>query len=791
MPINIVEKKKWQLEKRTKAPERRAGAIVWGLIVMDISTFSLFESARRGLNSNQVALNIVSQNVSNSATPGYTRQEAMMKSTAVYGNPIGTGVDVTEIRQVRDRFIETQLRTQNQIATYQSTRENYLERVQSLFADSSDSGIRSLMDNFWKSAEDVANYPQSEAIRSVMIQSATSLAASVRYFENQSDTVQDSIDSTIDEKVAKVNELAKKIATINFEISKNETGDPLSRQNDLRDERMRLITELSKLVAVTVTDTPRIDDGQILVNGRVLVNDVTANELEATRDETGYVTVRWKDDIRKFSSNENVLNGKFSASAVEGNYGVDVKSVASGFSIASNQANLDKNDLLMKLPGATGGTVTINGRQINVDVTKTTVSGLVELINSNEMGVTASLGVDGRIKLVSKRTGIDSRISLADGTSNLFESLGMVSSVTGKPQPTIRDENASLNIAGSFTINGIRITITQGQTDSLSRIVREINAMVPGVKAETLKDGEGFYKIRLASKDGFSKVTLKDESDNLLYRLGLITAPSVDAITIPGALTASGRDAEFSINNVDYRRSSNNVTDVLNGVEINLLSPGKARLDIRHAVKGGEIGALLEVRDETIPKIVGDFSVLVKKFVDEFNNVHSTGFDLAGDQGKTFFTPINETDPKKILLAFGVSDEIADNPQKIAAATYDEIYFSQTGILRTKGVGDNTTMLRMVEIKTKAVFSDGSKITEKYAQIVSTVGTLVSNAKSSSGIQQTVLQNLENKKESISGVSMDEEMANMLKYQSAYNASAKMIGVIDTMINTIINIVGR
>jgi len=758
---------------------------------MDISTFSLFESARRGLNTSQAALNIVSQNVSNAATPGYTRQEAMMKSTAVYGNPIGTGVDITEIRQIRDRFIETQIRAQNQVTSYYSTRQDYLERVQSLFTDSSDSGVNCLMQSFWKAAEDVSNYPQSAAVRSVLTQSGESLASGIKYAESQMESTQTSIDSAISEKVDKVNQIAKKIASLNQEISKNETANPLTRQNDLRDERTRTIDELSKLVSVTVTDTQRLDDGQILINGNVLVTDVSANEIEAVRDDSNYVTVRWKSDTRKFSSNDNILNGKISSSAPEGTYSVDVKSIAAGFSVSSNQANLSGTDLLLKIPGVTGGTININGRNVNIDVTKTTVNDFVNMINSNEMGVSASLGLDGRIKLVSKQTGVASKISISDGTSNLFESLGMVSSLTGKPQPTIRDENASLNISGSFRINGVRVTITQGQTDSLNRIVKEINEMIPSAKAEVIQDKDGFNKIRLSSKDSFSKVTLNDEADNLLYRLGLLTAPTADPVAIPSALTASGRDAEFSLNNVDYKRSSNEVTDVLNGVEINLFAPGKAKIEVRHAIKGGEIGALLEVRDETIPKIIDDFSGMVKKFVDEFNNIHSTGFDLNGSQGGAFFKPINETDPKKIVQQFGVSDEVTGDPSKIAAATCDETYFKQTGILRSKGVGDNTTALSLLEIKTKTIFSDGSTLTEKYSQIVSSVGTYVNNAKSSNTIQKTILNNLENKKESVSGVSMDEEMANMLKFQSAYNASAKMIGIIDSMIQTIIGVVSR
>jgi len=761
---------------------------------MEISTFSLFESARRGLAANQIALNVVSQNISNASTDGYTRQEVIMKntppssySTSMGMTSVGTGVEVAEIRQVRDTFIDGQIMSQNSLSTYWSTKQDYLERVQTFIAEDSDAGLKSLLDKFWKATEDLSNYPQSQATRQAMIQAGESLASSVKYMNNQLNNIETTMDANIEQKMNDVNTLAKKIAGLNGNIIKLESSD--NNMSDLRDERTRLMKELSGLVKFDVASTGQIDDGQILINGRALVSNENYNQLEFVPDASGAPNLHWKGEADNFSSNASVITGFATPEAASANYTVDVKSLASSFSVDSKVNDLKGTDLISKLKGVNSGTLMINGTEFKIDTSTMTLDDLVKQINQSGTQVAASIDSGGKFHLNSKNEGEASTINILGGTSNLFQELGIESSLTGTPVPKVSDENASLNISGSFRINGRYVKIVQGQTDSLARIVSEINYNSPDTLASLAKDKDGSYKVKLAAKDGYSKVEISDSSENLLYRLGLLTSPQT-GVTVEAANTKAGQDAKFVINNTEYKQNSNKVTDNIKGVTFNLNSTGSAQLNVKPAISGGELGALLETRDTTIPDYINKIGEFVRVFSSEVNKIHSEGFDLNGESGINFFNPINydsETPGQTILSQFSVNAELKKDPSKLAAAAMDAEIYAQTGQIRSKGSGDNTTALKYTAIKTKCIFSDGSNMTDKYGELLASIGDVLDTAQKTSSTQKIILNNIELKKESISGVSIDEEVANMLKYQHAYEASAKVMNVIDGMIDIIVN----
>lgn len=758
---------------------------------MGISTFSLFESAKRGLTANQYALTVVSQNVSNASTDGYTRQEITLKNTAPEflsgGMQVGTGVEVAEVRQVRDRFIESQVRTQNQTNSYWTLNQSYLERIQTVLSDSTSNGISSLLDKFWKASEDVSNSPQSQTTRIALKDAGSSLTAGIKYISAQLSEIRGGLKDAVTEKVNQINNYAKKLAELNTALAKGETQN--AKLNDIRDERTRVLNSLSALTDIKVSDMPNLDDGQVYINGKLLVNGASYDELTVSGGEGGNpINISWKNDNTQISSNPEVATAEIFSNAADGIYNIDVLELASGFSVSSNQMNISSKDYLSKIKGASSGTVSVNGKQINVDINKLTPESFVELINRSEAGVTASLDNAGRINIVSNDTGTASKINLSDGTSNIFEKLGLISSVTGKPSPEIKDINASLNISGTFEINGKKVSITQGQTDSLNRIVNEINNSDMGVKAALITDTDGTYKVKIASSDGTSKIQLKDTSDNLLFRLGILDAGQ--PLTIPQVNNKNGTDAKLKINGSEVISSSNNVKNAAAGLEIKVSEKGQTQIEVKKTITSGEIGALLNINDAAIPKYMDYMANFVKTITSGVNNIHRSGFDLNGSTGINFFNPINynsNTDSKSIIDQFSMNQDILLSVDKIAAAGVDESYYSTSGQLRSKGVGDNTTALALTELKTKTLFSDNTTITQKYSEIIASIGNDTKVAINTAKNSKSILTTLQTKRESISGVSMDEEISNMLKYQHSYNASAKMINVIDGMIDKIVN----
>lgn len=759
---------------------------------MAISSFSLFESAKKGLSANQIALTVVSQNVANASTEGYTRQEVLFKnsSPSTYANnitdAIGTGVDVGEIRQIRDTYIEAQLRLQNDTNSYWSASKSYLERIQTFLTDNSDAGIRGLMDKFWKAAEDVSNSAQSQTNRLSIIQAGEAFTSGIKYVAAQIDEVKNSADGAIGEKISQLNDLAKRVAEINAQIAKFERAD--LKMNDLRDERARLINDMSKLASIGVSRSGSLDDGVVTLNGHAIVDGGKYDQIETAQDSGGNTILKWKSDVSAVSSNPAVADASILSGAADAVYNINVKSLAESYTVFSKAYDLDKSTLLAGL-GVKSGKVSVNGSEITVDASKTTVAGLIDLINKSDAGVKAELDSGGKVTLRSIDTGAASKISFDDKESNLFEKLGLLSAVTSKPEPAITSADASLNIGGSFTVNGVRISITQGQTDSLNRIASEINGAAGDVEARVNRASDGSYSLKLTARDGVSKIELGDASDNLLYRLGLLKSPQT-ALNVAKVSFSGGKDAVFSVNNTEYSRASNEIKDALAGIELRLNSTGLAQIKSKPVLKGGEIGALLAVRDEAVPGYLEQIAGFVKTFAGAFNEIHKQGFDLSGATGRNFFNAMNFSEgdsARKIIDSFSVNSELKSDPSKFAAAGLDEDYYAQTGVMRAKGPADNTVALKYTEMKSTAIFEDGSSVTDKYSEIVFRIGSQVQTAQTTAKTQEAILNNLKLKKESVSGVSIDEEISNMMKFQHAYNASARMINVIDGILNTIIN----
>ena len=155
------------------------------------------------------------------------------------------------------------------------------------------------------------------------------------------------------------------------------------------------------------------------------------------------------------------------------------------------------------------------------------------------------------------------------------------------------------------------------------------------------------------------------------------------------------------------------------------------------------------------------------------NTQHNSGLDRNGDPGLDFFSPF--TGASDIT----VNGLIVNDTNLIAAAAH------------TEGVpGGNSNAIAVAEIQHRLLMSGGSAtIDDFFNGLVSDVGWFVSQAKVNMDHQSTVSLQLATYREEVSGVSMDEEMVNMVQFQSAYNAAAKLVSTVDEMLEALIAMV--
>ena len=161
---------------------------------------------------------------------------------------------------------------------------------------------------------------------------------------------------------------------------------------------------------------------------------------------------------------------------------------------------------------------------------------------------------------------------------------------------------------------------------------------------------------------------------------------------------------------------------------------------------------------------------LASSMITEVNNLHTGGFDLNSVAGVNFFTG-------------SLASDISVNP--VIAGDVNLIAASGTG-----APGDNSNAIAIANLQNSLLMSGGtSTYDDFYNSLVSDVGIAVRSAQVNYDHQTAMVSSLDNYRESIAGVSLDEEMVNLVKFQHAYDAAAKLISAVDEMMDTVMNMV--
>ncbi|MBU5676656.1 flagellar hook-associated protein FlgK [Alkaliphilus sp. MSJ-5] len=208
----------------------------------------------------------------------------------------------------------------------------------------------------------------------------------------------------------------------------------------------------------------------------------------------------------------------------------------------------------------------------------------------------------------------------------------------------------------------------------------------------------------------------------------------------------------------------------------------------------GELKALLVMRDgeggneKGVPYYIKELNRFVNVFANEINKIHLNGFGLDKSTGLGFFTvdgvttggkTINDDIFTKINASNIKLTVDLEDVNKIAASEHPDLLPK-----------DGTIMLEISELRHKQSMFQEGKPEDFIKSLIGTLGVESEEAERSALNQLTLLSEIENRRQSISGVWQDEELSNMVKFQHAYNASARMITTIDEMLDVVINKIG-
>jgi flagellar hook-associated protein 1 FlgK len=269
------------------------------------------------LSVSQQALEIISHNIANINTPGYSRQEAVIKTTdpqylpslnrSINSGQLGTGVTIEQVRRLRDQYADNQLRFELQNQGKLEYSVDILQQSSIIFSEPGDNSLSNTINGYWNAWKDLEASPEDTAKRQSLVEKTKILTSFFQSIYTRINQTRYDIDTEIKNKAQEINNYSSQITKLNKIIKDaNTVGDT---PNDLMDRRDLLIDKLSKIVNLDVKES-RFGQIDIFVGTKALVRGEEYCKINtALNPVTGYNDVLWLDD----STEVDLQNGEIYA----------------------------------------------------------------------------------------------------------------------------------------------------------------------------------------------------------------------------------------------------------------------------------------------------------------------------------------------------------------------------------------------------------------------------------------------------------------------------------------------
>jgi flagellar hook-associated protein 1 len=246
-------------------------------------TSSLFNIGLSGLNSAQLAITTTGNNISNTATPGYSRELLVLSEAnglATGSGFVGGGVNTVTIQRQYSQTLNAELNNAQSQSASLGAYSTLIAQLNNLVG-SPTSGISSAISTFFSGLQDVANASNTSASRATALSNAQTLATMLNEAGQQFDQMRQSVNTTVQSTVSQVNDLSKQIAQLNVQIAAaSSAGQP---PNQLLDARDAAVSQLGQLVGVSSIPQSNGSVTVVLANGQPLVSGSSSYQLTAVK----------------------------------------------------------------------------------------------------------------------------------------------------------------------------------------------------------------------------------------------------------------------------------------------------------------------------------------------------------------------------------------------------------------------------------------------------------------------------------------------------------------------------
>jgi flagellar hook-associated protein 1 FlgK len=291
---------------------------------------------------------------------------------------------------------------------------------------------------------------------------------------------------------------------------------------------------------------------------------------------------------------------------------------------------------------------------------------------------------------------------------------------------------------------------------------------VDDINAKVAQIADLNQKIAQVEVDGHSANDHRDQRDLLLKELSNLIDINhfEDADGYMTVLTGSGKPLVDNVNSWSLATSPN-----ASGFKnVNWVDSNGALQDITGELNAGQLKGLIEARDTLIPGYLNDIDTLAQTIMDEVNVLHSAGFALDGSTNNDFF------------------DAATGQTMEIDAAILADINLIAASSTAAGVPGDDSNAIAIAQLQSSLTMNGNTTtFDDYYGSMVRQVGSDVRSAGIYFDHQTSMLSQLENYREEVSGVNLDEEMIDLVKFQHAYQAAAKIISNVDEMLETLIS----
>lgn len=760
---------------------------------------SILGIGQSALAAAQMGIATTGHNIANANTPGYSRQVLLQSAAAAQndgGSFIGQGTKIGEVKRIYNEFIGQQVNATQSAQNYSAAYLNQVQRINNLVADQT-AGISPSLQEFFSAIQNLASTPNGtagSAARQSVLSTGAALTTRLAGLGAQLDQVSEEVNSRISQTITDINSYAKQISQLNDSIETAESISGGATPNDLLDQRDYAVTQLSRLVNVTVVEQSGkfnifMGTGQPLVLGaKVSVLQPTSSLTDPSRIQASYESNGTLIQLNEKSITGGELGGLFafrtnSLDTSRNSIGRISIAIATEFN-AQHKLGQDLNGQVgtdfFSVAGPSSTPSSANTGTANIAASFADV-GALTLSDYRVQYLAGTLPAPNYFKIT--------RVS--DGNAQTSNTLpAVIDGITFNLQssavlPAVNDEFMVKPTAAGAS--SLRVAISD-----VAKIAAgtPLSTTTPTTNLGTGKITPGVIDSPVAAKSNSLTASIGSVVIADSYRSTTLASPlNLSFATAPNSLAGFPVGALVSV-------TSGGVTsnyEVAAAAAPAATPPKVVNVPYTSGATVTYAGISFVIKDNPTAPTAGETFTLA-------SSTPVTASTLTYNSGTNSFSGFPATANVTVKNGNTTTSYVAGAAIPYvegSTISYNGLSFVVSGAFKNgdvvnisnnaTGTGDNRNAVLLAGLQTKNTMASGSTSFQgAYGQFVSLVGNKAHELEVTNSAETKLLDQALQAQQAESGVNLDEEAANLLRYQQAYQAAGKLMQIASQLFDALL-----